>query len=128
MTTPVLSLTTRATVDPTAIAINGTAYPLRSKDDLTWAQTLRYSELYVQLVARRAAVMSPGATAEDEAALTSVVNELLQLAVDAPADVLTGLRRDHKLAVISAAFFDYRPPTPSTETQPATAETMNATS
>jgi hypothetical protein len=110
MSAPILQITTRQAVDPASIAIDGTVYPLRSLRDLGWAQTIRYTALHRQLMAARAGVVSAQATVDDEAAMEAVVDELMLLAVDAPAEVLQLLRCDHKLAVIAAAFFDYRPP------------------
>jgi hypothetical protein len=128
MSAPVLQITTRDRVDPSVITINGAAYRLRSKEDLSWAQTIRYSELHLQLVATRAAVLSPSATAEDEAALAAIVDELLVMALEAPEDLLLALRRDYKLSIIAAAFFEYRPPAPPAEKTPVTAETTPAMS
>lgn len=126
MSAPILQITTRQTVESASIAINGTVYPLRSLHDLGWAQTIRYSALHRQPIAARAGVVSAQATVDDEAAMAAVVDELILLAVDAPAEVLQLLRRDHKLAVISAAFFDYRPPARAGDVQATGVATMEA--
>jgi hypothetical protein len=127
MSTPVLSVATREPVEPASIAINDTAYRLRSKDDLTWAQTIRMSELRVALHVAREKIFAAGATETDEAAFAAVIRDLLILAVDAPQELLLALHRDHQLAIVSAAFFGYRPPAPPTEIAPGATAATNAT-
>lgn len=104
-----------ASPEPRLVAIHGTRYPLRSRDDLSIGQSMRYDKAIAELPPL-VTLLRDGAEltdAQDEQ-VTALVHQLSALALAAPAAVVERLTLEQRMQIVMVAFFGATaPPAPA---------------
>lgn len=122
MTQPLIELTTRRDVEPTAtVAIDGTPYRLRTSATLSVAQSLKFGRISPRFTALHDAMNTDDVSPEQEAEYVRLLGDLAVMAVDAPEGIVRSLEPSGQMAVVAAAFFGMRPePAAPVAPKPAT--------
>ncbi len=113
---PVLTFNTP---EPQAVAIGGVAYPLRSRNDLSLAQGVRYERLMraaLPLIEKARSDMD--LTDTEDRQLSDLIRQLGHLAIEAPREVIDGLKDGPLWRIVGVAFFEVSPVRLAPETVP----------
>ncbi len=108
---PLLSFSTKkADRGPVpTIEIDGKAYRLRTRDQMSFAQRMTQNKAEARMRVLSPKIDDLTCTAEEDAEYGRLVATLASLAVDAPADVTASLGGDEQMVIVAAAFFGFRP-------------------
>jgi hypothetical protein len=108
---PLLSFSTKKADSRPAptVEIDGRAYRLRSREQLSFAQRLEHSRIQARMQALHPKFENKTCTPAEDAEYGALIRDLAALAVDAPATLTAGLDQDEQLVIVAAAFFGFRP-------------------